>query len=280
MRYQSYTLVRTLQTGTVLIFATVLGFLYIVPVAYTLITSVKPLAMVFEFPIRWIPREIRLANYWRPLVEENFYLFFFNSFISAISVTAGAMVFGSMAGYSLAKFRYPGRDLFFIFVLLVMIVPIEVIIVPLSIVVKNLGLINTLGGLILPLFITPMSVFWMRQYLLTIPSDYCEAARVEGVGEIALFFRIILPMCLPALGALAIFSFMTNWNALMWPMVVTSSKAVRTVPVAIVNFVSEYDAIWNELFAMSVLSILPLLILFFFARERLIEGMAIGGLKG
>jgi ABC-type glycerol-3-phosphate transport system permease component len=125
-----------------------------------------------------------------------------------------------------------------------------------------------------------MSVFWMRQYILTIPSDYCEAARVEGVGELVLFFRIVLPMCMPALGALAIFSFMGNWNSLMWPMIVTSSKSIRTVPPAIVAFIGEYEIIWGELFAMSVLSAIPLMILFFLARDRLIEGMSIGGLKG
>jgi multiple sugar transport system permease protein len=280
MSYSSYRLQKIFQTGMTLGFATVLAFLYFTPILYTFITSLKPLSQVFEFPIRWIPREIRLENYWRPIIEKEFYIYFRNSFISAFSVTVGAMILGSMAGYSLAKFQYPGRNLFFSIILLVMIVPIEVNIVPLSIVVRTLRLTNNLGGLILPLLITPMSVFWMRQYLITIPSDYCEAARVEGVGEIDLFFQIILPMCMPALGALAIFSFMSNWNSLMWPMVVTSAKVVRTVPVAIVGFIGEYEADWNELFAMSVLSIIPLLILFLFARDRLIQGMAIGGLKG
>jgi ABC-type glycerol-3-phosphate transport system permease component len=280
MRFRSYILQKHLQTGILLALATILAFLYFVPVFYTIITSFKPISQVFEFPIKWIPSEIELENYWVPIIEDRFYIYFINSFIAAISVTAGAMIFGSMAGYSLAKFQYPGRKLFFSLILMVMIIPIEVILVPLSIVAKFLGLINNRAGLILPVLISPMSVFWMRQYMLTVPQDYCEAARVEGVGEAALFFRIIMPMCLPALGALAIFSFMTNWNSLMWPMIVTSSRAVRTVPPAIVAFIGEYEVDWGELFAMSVLSAVPLVILFFFARERLIEGMAIGGLKG
>lgn len=280
MRFRSYILQKYLQTGLLLGLASILAFLYFIPVLYTVITSFKPVSRVFEFPIKWIPSEFDLENYWGPIVKGRFYIYFVNSFVVAFSVTAGAMIFGSMAGYSLAKFQYPGRKLFFSLILMVMIIPIEVILVPLSIVVKFLGLINNRAGLILPVLISPMSVFWMRQYMLTIPQDYCEAARVEGVGEAALFFRIMMPMCLPALGALAIFSFMTNWNSLMWPMIVTSSKAVRTVPPAIVAFIGEYEVDWGELFAMSVLSSVPLVILFFFARERLIEGMAIGGLKG
>jgi ABC-type glycerol-3-phosphate transport system permease component len=143
-----------------------------------------------------------------------------------------------------------------------------------------MGLINTRLGLILPVLVTPMSVFWMRQYIITIPSDYIEAARVEGLGELSLFFRIILPMCTPALGALAIFSFMTNWNSIMWPLVATSTRALRLVPQAILGFQSEYEALWNELFAMSVLSALPLVIVFLIARDKLIKGMVVGGLKG
>jgi multiple sugar transport system permease protein len=266
--------------GILLGMASILAFLYFVPVLYTIISSFKPVSQIFEFPIRWIPKEIKLENYWRPIVKDRFYVYFINSFIAAISVTAGAMIFGSMAGYSLAKFQYLGKNLFFSLVLLVMIVPTEVILVPLSMVVKILGLINKRGGLIIPLFVSPMSVFWMRQYMLTIPQDYCEAARVEGIGELVLFFKIIMPMCLPALGALAIFSFMGNWNSLMWPMIVISAQSLRTVPVAIISFIGEYEVDWGGLFAMSVLSVIPLVILFFFARERLIEGMAIGGLKG
>ncbi len=235
---------------------------------------------MFEFPIRWIPETVQWQNYWIPLVEKDFSLFFLNSIIVAVSVTFGSVFFGSMGGYSLAKFHYPARAVFFALVLIVMMVPIEVVIVPLAIIVRRFGMINTRWGLIMPVLISPLSVFWMRQYIVTIPNDYCDAARVDGYGEFRLFLRIILPMCTPALGALAIFMFMTNWNSLIWPMVVTSSKAVRTVPVAIMHFQGEFQVVWHELFAMSVLSVLPLLIVFFAARQQLLRGMAMGGLKG
>ena len=280
MRPISYRLQKHFYNGITLALATTLAFLFFVPILYTVVTSLKPLALVFEFPIKWIPSEVDLGNYSRPMTTGRFYLYFYNSFIVATAVTAGAMFFGSMAGYSLAKFRYPGRTLFFTLILLVMIVPLEVILVPLSIVARVLKLNNTMRGLILPVLISPMSVFWMRQYLLTIPIDYIEAARVEGVGELTLFFRIMLPMCLPALGALAIFSFMGNWNSLMWPMIVASSRPLRTVPAAIVAFMGEWEVHWGEIFAMSVLSAVPLIIVFLLARERLIQSMAIGGLKG
>lgn len=263
-----------------LTFAAILGFIFFVPVVFTIVTSVKLLNQVFEFPIRWIPETVQWQNYWIPLVEKDFSLFFLNSIIVAVSVTFGSVFFGSMGGYSLAKFHYPARAVFFALVLIVMMVPIEVVIVPLAIIVRRFGMINTRWGLIMPVLISPLSVFWMRQYIVTIPNDYCDAARVDGYGEFRLFLRIILPMCTPALGALAIFMFMTNWNSLIWPMVVTSSKAVRTVPVAIMHFQGEFQVVWHELFAMSVLSVLPLLIVFFAARQQLLRGMAMGGLKG
>jgi multiple sugar transport system permease protein len=258
-----------------------IGFLFFIPVLYTLVTSLKPLHHVFEIPIRWIPREIQLSNFVTPFVEKDFSRFFLNSFFAAGVVTVSSMLFGSMAGYSLAKFRYPLQGAFFLLVILVLMVPIEVTIVPLVIVNRVLGFLNSYRGLIIPVMITPMSVFWMRQYILTIPDDYADAARVDGCNELRLFLQIILPMCTPALGALVIFTFMTNWNSLIWPLVVASSRPVRTVPVAIVMFQGEFEVAWHELFAMSVLSVFPLVVLFLCIRVKLLQGMmAMGGLKG
>lgn len=260
--------------------AALLAFVFLVPMLYTAISSLKPLAEIFEFPIRWIPRHVSLENFTEPFAKRDFGIFFFNSILVAVIVTLVSVFVGSLGGYSLAKFEYRGKNFFFVLVLLTMMVPIEVTMVPLAIIVKNLGWMDTYAGLIVPMLITPFGVFWIRQFILTLPNDYADAARIDGKGEFGLFVKIILPLCTPALGALTIFSFMGNWNSLVWPMIVATRQQLRTIPVGLVAFEGEFTTMWNELFAMSVVAVLPTLIFFLILRGRLIKGMAMVGIKG
>ena len=195
-------------------------------------------------------------------------------------VTLVSVFVGSLAGYSLAKFEYRGKNFFFVLVLLTMMVPIEVTMVPLAIIVKNLGWMDSYAGLIVPVLISPFGVFWIRQFILTLPNDYADAARIDGKGEFGLFVKIILPLCTPALGALTIFTFMGNWNSLVWPMIVATRQELRTIPVGLVAFEGEFTTLWNELFAMSVAAVMPTLVFFLFLRGKLIKGMAMVGIKG
>ena len=260
--------------------AALLAFVFLVPMLYTAISSLKPLAEIFEFPIRWIPRHVSLENFTEPFAKRDFGIFFFNSILVAVIVTLVSVFVGSLGGYSLAKFEYRGKNFFFVLVLLTMMVPIEVTMVPLAIIVKNLGWMDTYAGLIVPMLITPFGVFWIRQFILTLPNDYADAARIDGKGEFGLFVKIILPLCTPALGALTIFSFMGNWNSLVWPMIVATRQQLRTIPVGLVAFEGEFTTMWNELFAMSVVAVLPTLIFFLILRGKLIKGMAMVGIKG
>jgi multiple sugar transport system permease protein len=260
--------------------ASLLAFAFLIPMVYTVISSLKPLPEIFEFPIRWIPRHIRLENFTEPFVKRNFSFFFLNSILVAVIVTLATLFFGSLAGYSLAKFEYRGRKFLFILVLLTMMLPIEVTMVPLAIIVKNLGWMGTYAGLIVPVMISPFGVFWIRQFILTLPNDYADAARIDGLGEFGIFAKIIMPLCTPALGALTIFSFMGNWNSLVWPMIVATKQELRTIPVGLVAFEGEFATLWNELFAMSVAAVVPTLIFFLFLRGKLVKGMAMVGIKG
>ena len=259
--------------------AAALAVLFLVPMLYTLVSALKPAADIFTVPLEWIPRSVQLSNFTRPFAELKFGIYFVNSTVVAVAVTGGTLLLCSMAGYSLAKFDYRGNQALFLLVLVTMMVPIEVLIVPLAIIVRNLGWINTYMGLIIPVIVSPFAIFWMRQFMITIPKDYSEAGRIDGVGELRIFRSLIMPMCQPALGALAIFTFMGNWNSLIWPLIVASRTHLRTIPVGLVLFESEFSTAYGELFAMSVAAVVPTVIIFAVLRGRLITGMAMVGIK-
>ena len=271
---------RQLTVILLTLFAAVLAFLFVVPMVYVVISSLKPLDQIFEFPIRWIPRTVSWDNFVEPMVGKRFYIYFINSTFVAGTVTATSLFFSSLAGYSLAKMDFKGRNGLFVLVLMTMMLPIEVTMVPLAIIIRHMGMMNTYWGLIVPVMISPFAIFWMRQFMITVPNDYADAGRIDGVSEFGIFYRLILPLATPALGALAIFSFMTNWNSLIWPLIVATKTSIRTVPVAIIQFEGEFFSLWNELYAMAVISVLPTLIFFLILRGRLIRGMAMVGIKG
>ena len=266
--------------GMLFIVAAIIALMFLFPMVYTVISSLKPLENITSVPMRWIPREIRLRNFIEPFIEKNFGIYFFNSTFVTVTVTFSSLFFCSLAGYSLTKFDYKGKNFFFILVLMTMMVPIEITIVPLAIIVRKLGWMNSYPGLIVPVAITPFGIFWMRQFMITIPKDYAEAGRIDGLSEFGIFMKLILPLCKPALGALAIFTFMGNWNSLIWPLIVASKDQYRTITVGLVAFEGEFFTPYNHLFAMSVVAVLPTLVIFLILRTKLIKGLAMVGIKG
>lgn len=266
--------------GMLFIVAAIIALMFLFPMVYTVISSLKPLEDITSVPMRWIPREIRLQNFIEPFIEKNFGIYFFNSALVTTTVTFLSLFFCSLAGYSLTKFDYKGKNFFFILVLMTMMVPIEITIVPLAIIVRKLGWMNSYPGLIVPVAITPFGIFWMRQFMITIPKDYAEAGRIDGLSEFGIFMKLILPLCKPALGALAIFTFMGNWNSLIWPLIVASKDQYRTITVGLVAFEGEFFTPYNHLFAMSVVAVLPTLVIFLILRTKLIKGLAMVGIKG
>jgi len=266
--------------GILFIVAAIIALMFLFPMVYTVISSLKPLEDITSVPMRWIPREIRLRNFIEPFIEKNFGIYFFNSAFVTVTVTFASLFFCSLAGYSLTKFDYKGKNFFFILVLMTMMVPVEITIVPLAIIVSKLGWMNSYPGLIVPVAITPFGIFWMRQFMITIPKDYAEAGRIDGLSEFGIFMKLILPLCKPALGALAIFTFMGNWNSLIWPLIVASKDQYRTITVGLVAFEGEFFTPYNHLFAMSVVAVLPTLVIFLILRTKLIKGLAMVGIKG
>ena len=252
----------------------------LVPFAYALSGSLTPERELFAAPIRWIPSSPQWRNYVLPF-ERSYARYFLNSAVVSLAQTLSPLFLCSMAGYSLAKFSYPGRTIAFVFILSTIMLPLQVTLIPAFLIVKQLGWLNSYLGLIVPGLATTFGTFLMRQFFLGIPSEYLDAARIDGASEPAIYWRIMLPMIRPALAALAIFSFTGSWNSFLWPLVIVNDDQMRTIPLGIVyyfgqNRVPEY----GQLLAVSLLATLPVLAVFVIMQRDILKGAALSGLKG
>ncbi|MFP6890852.1 MAG: carbohydrate ABC transporter permease [Nitrospinota bacterium] len=259
---------------------TVLGVgVVLLPYFWMVSSSLKTGAEVFELPIHWIPQETQWENYPNALSRGAFGIYFFNSTIVAVAVMAGNLIFCSLAGYGLAKFRFPCRELCFRFILSTLMLPLEIVLVPTFLVVREFGLVNTYGGLIAPLAVDAFGVFLMRQYIKDLPDSLIEAARLDGCSEFGIFWRIILPNCKPALGALALLSFRDNWDQFLWPFIVASSDALKTFPLGLAQMEGIDSAAYHEIMAIAVIGMIPAALIFLFFQRAFVRGIALTGLK-
>lgn len=256
------------------------AFVLMIPLFYMISTSFKLPAEVFDLPVQWIPKELHVENYITPLQEKPFFRWLFNSIFVATSVTILNVITSALAGYSFAKFDYPGRNLLFGFILATFMIPLEAMIVPLFILVKDLGWLNSYIGLIIPAGGSAFGIFMMRQHMLSMPDELIEAARIDGASEIRIFWSVVLPISQSAMVSLAIFAFMWNWNSFLYPLLVASKDEFRTLPLGLASFESAYSTNYPQLMAVSFLSMLPVLLLFFILQNQFIESMALSGVKG
>jgi ABC-type glycerol-3-phosphate transport system permease component len=254
--------------------------LVMLPFAYMISTSFKNTGEVFRTPIQWIPGQLKWDNFTTPLHEHPIGRWFFNSFFVAVSVTVLNLLTCSLAGYSFAKFRYPGRNVLFGVVLGTMMVPLASMIVPLFIVVKNFGWVDSYAGLIIPAGTSAFGIFLMRQQMLAIPDELLDAARLDGCSEPRIFFGIVVPISRTALSSLAIFIFMWNWDSFFWPLLVTTDERYRTLPLGIALFESSYGTNYPQLMAVAFLALLPVLIGFLVLQRNFIESLTMSSIKG
>jgi multiple sugar transport system permease protein len=254
--------------------------LILLPFAYMLSTSFKSTGEVFKTPIQWIPSQLRWENYQTPLREHPIGHYFLNSLFVGVSVTLLNLLTCSLAGYSFAKFRYPGRNLLFGIVLATMMIPLASMIIPLFMIVKSLGWIDSYWGLIIPAGTSAFGIFLMRQHMLTIPDDMLDAARLDGSSEPRIFFGLVLPMSRAALSSLAIFIFMWKWDSFFWPLLVATDEKYRTLPLGIALFESSYGTNYPQLMAVAFLAMLPVLIVFLVLQRSFIEAMTMVSVKG
>jgi multiple sugar transport system permease protein len=205
--------------------------------------------------------------------------YFLNSGIVSLAVMAGNVVFCTLAGYGLAKFQFRGSGLVLLLILSTLMLPLEVTLVPTFLIVHKFEWINTYQGIVAPLLIDAFGVFLMRQSMISIPTDYIEAARIDGAGELRILLQIVVPQCLPALSVLAIFSFRDSWDQFLWPLTVVSVDRLRTYPLGLVQFGEEYGNPATEQMAIAVLATLPVFLLFLILQRSVNRGFGLSGLK-
>ncbi len=250
------------------------------PVLWVVISSFKPLSELYQIPSSLFPRQWTLANYTDALRQFPFLRYLANSLLVTSAATLLTLLINSMAAFSLSKYQFRGRDVIFLFMLSTLMVPLQVIMIPIYFVMAGLGLIDTLWGLIIPPAATPTGVFMLRQYMLSIPDDLLDAARIDGASEWRIYWQIVLPLARPALAVLAIFSIMWRWNDYLWPLIVISSDRYFTLQLGLARFQGQLVTDWNYLLAMTVLSILPVTLAFGLLQRYLVAGIATSGVKG
>ena len=256
------------------------AFISLLPYYWMVSTAFKTESNIFRLPIQWFPNPINWMSFVNGWHAQNYPRYFFNSFFVSIAITLGTLVFASLAGYSLAKFRYPGRNLFFLIILSTMMLPLEVTMVPLFLLIKNFEWQNTYQGLIIPFLVEGFGVFLMRQFILGIPRDLIEAARIDGASEMRIFIQIVMPLCTPALAALGVFTFREAWDMYIWPLIIVSRDDLRTVPLGISLFMGNYGTSWDQLMAIATVGTLPMILLFFLLQRAFIQGITMTGIKG
>jgi multiple sugar transport system permease protein len=265
--------------------AAIYGFLILAalvtlyPLIWTVIGSFKPGVEVLLPSV--LPRDPTLDNYRTLLDGQDFYRYFFNSTVIAVFSVGGNVLLCAMVGYALAKLSFPGKRLVLIAVLVTIMVPAVVMFVPLFVTVNGLGLTNSYGGMVVPFLVGAGGVFLIRQFLLEIPDELLEAARIDGAGEFRIFFRVVLPLCGPALATVGILTFLSSWNNLLWPLVVAQTKDLYTLPVALAFLSQSTDGTVNYgvMLAGSVLTITPIVLVFLLLQRYFISGIATTGIK-
>jgi multiple sugar transport system permease protein len=250
------------------------------PLIWMVLTSLKPENDVTTFPPSLWPRDWSFAAYANVWTRVPFGRFFINTVIFAGGVTLVSLLFDSMTAYALSRLRFPGRDVIFVVILVAMMLPFQVTFIPLYVTVAKLHLLNTYQGLIIPRATNAFGIFMLRQFFMTLPRDLDEAARVDGASEFYIYSRIILPLSGPALATLAVFHFMYNWNDFLWPLLITSTTDMETLPAGLALFVGQHVVEYAVVMAGAVLALLPLFVAFLFAQKYFVRGVSLTGLKG
>ncbi len=254
-------------------------FIILAPVLWFVLSSFKDATDLGARPPKILPTRWAFENYTEAFQMYNYKRYFMNSVIVTSVATVLTLVINSMAAYAFAKYNFRGRDGLFVMTLAMIMIPLQVILIPIYLVVSSLGLVNTYWGMIIPAAATPTGVFIMRQYMLTIPDELIEAARIDGAGEFRIFARIVLPLCRPALAVVAIFSILWRWNDFIWPLLIAQKEELYTLPVALALLNGQLVVPYNIVLAMSVMSIIPVLFMFVFMQRQIIQGIAQTGIK-
>ncbi|MCU1556502.1 MAG: carbohydrate transporter permease [Microbacteriaceae bacterium] len=258
----------------------VVAALFVVfPFVWMVLTSFKSQSEIFGDPGNLLPKALNFDNYVRVWTELPFARLFLNSIIFAGGVTVLSVFFDSLAAYALARLSFPGKTIAFFVVIATLMVPYQITLVPLFQTVFDLHWLNTYQGLIVPRATSAFGIFLLRQFFVSVPRDLDQAARIDGAGEFRIYWSIMLPLAKPALATLAIFHFMNNWNDFLWPLIITNTDEMRTIPAGLTLFAGQYVTDHGVLMAGATISLLPLAVAFFFAQRYFVQGIATTGIK-
>lgn len=254
------------------------GISMVVPFLWMIATSLKPAGELFQ--TTFLPQNPTIANYREVILETELPRWYLNSLVVAIMSTTSVALFDTLAGYVFAKFEFPLKNLFFLLILSTLMVPTEMLIIPWYIMSVDFSWVDTYWGIAFPGLITAAGVFLMRQFMQGVPNELLDAARIDGLSEFGIFWRIAVPLVKPAIAALCIFNFLGNWNAFIWPLIVTSRRQMMTLPVGLSFFSFEGGADWHLIMTGASLSVIPLLAVVIIFQRHIIRGVALTGLKG
>jgi ABC-type glycerol-3-phosphate transport system permease component len=274
-----------------LLYALAIGtsLLMIAPLYWMFATSFKPTADIFASPPKWIPSPWTLSNYndiLRTSTDLTFDRYFVNSVIVTAAIVSLNALFDTMAAYAFAKLRFPGRDVIFFLLLITLMIPFQVNLIPLyrlMVFFRNINPhlgIDSYAALIMPSMIQVFGIFLMRQFFQSIPDEVLESARCDGASEFRIIWSVALPLALPGIATLAIFTFLSAWNDFLWPLLVTSSNLHRTLPVGVALTARRNTTNWGDTMAGTVLAAFPMIIVFLVLQRRFIEGLTAGAVKG
>lgn len=256
------------------------GLVMVVPFAWMVLNAFKPASEILHRPPTFLPASPSLDNFITVLSDYNFLQYVLNSIVVTGCITVSVVITSALLGYLFAKVRFAGRDLIFIGFLVTVALPFEVLAIPLLLMARTAGAVDQLWGLIIPFAVDAFAIFICRQYMVSIPDDYLDAGRVDGLGPFGLFRHIVVPMSKPAIAAVAILSFLYNWDQLFWPLVLIGSDVNKTVPLGIVGLSTQFGPIYDLTMAASTMTIVPVLLVFLVFRRHFIQGMMMSGLKG
>lgn len=270
--------IKILELIFLYLFLIFISFLILFPLVIIISSSFKTEIEIFSYPISIIPKDITLKNFLA--LVENFPLYIFNSFKVTIMITLIQVFTALTGGYALSKLNWRGRNFIFILYISSIMIPIQVYIIPQFIIIKTLGLYDTHLALILVSSFTAFGIFLVRQFFLAIPDSYVEAAKIYGAGHFFIFTKIMLPLSKPVIATLTILSFRYWWNDLFTPLIYITSKNLKTLPLGLADFVSEFDVYYGPQMAASLIAIIPVVLLYIAAQKHIVKGVVFHGIKG
>ncbi|MGV8954060.1 MAG: carbohydrate ABC transporter permease [Cypionkella sp.] len=253
--------------------------LFLLPPVWLLLSSLKSQAEIFQWPPSLWPQNPSIQSYIDTFSRANFLVYFQNSAIVSVLAAMLSVTVSVLAGYALAKFRFPGDTFVFLLIMSAMMVPLQIVLIPVFLVLRDLGLLNTLAGLIIAPAATPSGVFLMRQYIVSIPDSLLEAARIDNTPEWRILLRIVVPLALPAIGTLLAFNLVWRWNDYLWPFLIITEQDKWTVQLALANSVGRFGIDWPRLLSISVMSVIPMLVIFIALQKTLMNGLMAGAAK-